>query len=73
MSNWYMLLNNQLKKRLKFKKRIQFTYYGQVFDKLKQNMLKRKSFKAGLKNLLKMRAKNILRIAYIYGFKKMWH
>ena len=68
-----MLLNNQLKKRLKFKKRIQFTYYSIVFDKLKNYMLKRQVFKAGLKNLLKIRAKNILRIAYVQGFKKMWH
>jgi hypothetical protein len=44
-----------------------------VFDKLKQYMFKRQSFKAGVKKLLKMRAKNILRVAFVQGFKKMWH
>ena len=58
-----------------------FTYRKMVIKKtktkyfavLKKNAIKARNFKLGMKKLLKSRAHNIMRVAYVKGLKQNWH
>jgi hypothetical protein len=42
------------------------------FSKLKKYAQSKKDYKNGMKALLKLRAKNLLKIAFIKGLKRIW-
>lgn len=42
------------------------------YEQLREYAYRRIDFKRGMKALLKMRAKNLLRIAFVRGLKQAW-
>lgn len=45
----------------------------ECFEELREYTYRRQDFKAGMKELLKLRAKNLLRVAFVQGLKQAWH
>ena len=45
----------------------------ECFEELREYAYRRQDFKAGMKQLLKLRARNLLRVAFVQGLKQSWH
>lgn len=73
LQHWYSLLNEKLRLRLKMQKKRDYYMLLACFDELREYAYRRMDFKRGMKSLLKMRAKNLLRIAFVQGLKQVWH
>ena len=70
---WYSLLDNQSLSRFEFKKKQNRRILRAHFRILEEYRDKKVKFRDGMKRLLKMRAKNLMRRAYVRGLKLIWH
>ena len=73
MRHWYSLLNEKLRLRLRMQKKRDYFILQECFEELREYTYRRQDFKAGMKQLLKLRAKNLIRVAFIQGLKQAWH
>ena len=70
---WYLLLGTVHLSRFGFKKKKYKRCLRNHFNALDQYRLKKIRFRDGMKKLLKMRARNLMKIAFVRGLKPIWH
>lgn len=73
LRRWYSLLNEKLRLRLRLQKKRDFSMLTACFDQFRDYANKRTEFKKGMKALLKTRANNLMRRAYVQGLRQVWH
>jgi len=59
--------------RFAFKKKRNLRILRTYFRVLAEYRARKLKFKDGMKRLLKMRARNLMRVAYVRGLKQIWH
>lgn len=70
---WYSLLGNRHLSRFGFRKKRTQRILHIHFKVLEEYKNKKVRFREGMKRLLKMRAQNLMRRAYVRGLKQIWH
>ena len=73
LMQWYSLLGNMHLSRFAFKKKRNLRILRAHFRVLAEYRARKIKFKDGMKRLLKMRARNLMRVAYVRGLKQIWH
>jgi len=71
---WLSLLNrNYIMRKGRFMRRINTKVKSKYFRALKTYFIQKNAYREGMKNLLKTRANNLMRLAFNKGLKLEWH
>ena len=66
-------MDKLLMNKFTFRKIATLKMKKKYFRMIKKNADNNKAFRLGMKKLLKNRAHNIMKIAYVKGLKRVWH